>query len=228
MAERLVPLVWVEGARRTRRIVIAWPDDHPEPDAAGVRDGLGAPPPGGSARGWWLRCLAAGAPLRFWTDLTGDGPDRTLALIEDEDVVAGLASAVIARGDEGWAVPLFRRTGSPRLLDAVPLSDREPLVVERLRGPLRPPVIGALLSHLGDAWSASFSATLVKVLRAHEHPSPLIDAVPGGLGAHLHRDTMPTIERWLRDVDEQPRLARQLRMVLQFESFRRSITEAFR
>jgi len=227
IAARLAPLVSVAGTRRHRRLAVEWPDGL-EPDEAAVRDGLGAPPAGRSARGWWLRRLAAGAPLPLWTDLAGDDPAGVVELVDDEDVLAGLADAVIARRDGSWAGPLFRRTRLPTLLAAVPPDGREALVAERLAQPISAPELGAVLDHLDPAWSASFSATLVKVLRAQKHAAPFIDGIGGGLGSHLHRDTMPTIERWLRDTDEQPRLARQLRMTLQFESFRRSITEAFR
>ncbi|WP_034723140.1 DUF5691 domain-containing protein, partial [Intrasporangium chromatireducens] len=50
MADRLRPLLHQRGVRK-RGLEVSLPD---EPDAAGWRDGLTAPPRGRSARGWWL------------------------------------------------------------------------------------------------------------------------------------------------------------------------------
>jgi hypothetical protein len=224
MADRLAPLVTIEGTRRTRRILVADPVD---PDDAAVRDGL-TPPPDRSARGWWLRRLTAGAPLSLWTDIAGAEPGDVVSMIDDSDVLAGLADAAVARHDELWAIPLFRRTRLPSLLGAARPDVREALVVERIAQPVNPPELNALLGHVGDRWSAPFCVAVIKAIQGRPNATSLLDAVPGGLGSHLDHDSVPAIERWLGELDEQTRLSRQLRAALQYESLRRSISEAFR
>ena len=106
------------------------------------RDGVPAKPPRGSGeRAWWLRRLAALAPLTAWTELTGlDSPADVVAGLTESDwraeVVAGLAEAAAVQHDPAWASALLRvvePAGSGPLLEVVPPDARGALVVDLLR-----------------------------------------------------------------------------------------------
>ncbi|GMA86240.1 hypothetical protein GCM10025868_14900 [Angustibacter aerolatus] len=116
MAHRLRPLLRTRGVLR-RSLEVALPD---EPDAAGVRDGLTRPRQGGSVRGFWLRRLAAGAPLSVWTEATGARPAATWQQAADADARAGVVEAVVARGDAEWAEVVVRDAWHRDLLALLP------------------------------------------------------------------------------------------------------------
>ena len=111
-------------------------------DSAMHRDGITAKPPRGTGeRAWWLRRLAALAPLTAWTELTGaDTPADVLTRLTGSDwrgeVVAGLAEAAVVQRDPTWAAALLRVVDpaeSGPLLAVVPPADRAELVVGLLR-----------------------------------------------------------------------------------------------
>lgn len=219
MAERLRPLVTIGPT-----IEVALPDD---PDASGVRDGLGPPPTRGvSTRGWWLRRIVAGTPLSWWTDLTGATPRQVMARLADEDVLAGLRDAVLARGDQEWARAILTEHGSDRDLflvlpdadretQARALYDRAPDADELLR----------LLNGCSHEWTVEFSRWALTRMRAEAPLGPVLLWLT--LQYALHPDTMPILEEWLAEPPDQ-QLATALRNILRYQSLHLSITEAFR
>ena len=229
MAERLRPLLSIEGRRRSRSIVVTLPDD---PDEAGARDGLVPPPGGRSARGFWIEQLVAGAPLSVWTDLTGDDADATVALLAtggaDADVRAGMLRAVLARRDPVWAAALHRSVPDPRLLDLLPVADRVD-VIGRMLQAKKPPTgvhLATLIDHLPAPWSPALSSAVVRSLRADANAAT-VQAVTPILARSLDASAQGAIEGWLRSLEEQPHLAAALRTLVQYQSLHRSITEAF-
>lgn len=130
MAERLRPLIASTGRLR-RQLEVRLPDD---PDPAGRRDGLGKPPAGRSARGWWLARIVAGAPYDVWEA----PPEKVVPRIHDPDVLAGLRRAAVMRRDPDWARALLEQTVDTELLAVLPPAERETRAIDQL-GRTRPP-----------------------------------------------------------------------------------------
>ena len=228
MAARLRPLV-----RRTgllgRGVEVTLPD---EPDAAGVRDGLGKPPPRRSARGWWLEQICAGAPLAVWFELTGadaSGTVRRLTDAQATDALAGIRRAVRARRDPQWAAALLERGWDAALVPALPRELRERAVLRRVDATTgRVHEVGAVVGSVDLPWSPDFSVALVSRLRASKVGSALLVASMPHLLAGLHPAALDPLERWIESSGADQTLTTNLRNLLQFHSVKRSITEAFR
>ncbi len=224
MAARLRPLVHPTGVLK-RALEIRMPD---EPDPAGVRDGLGKPPPRRSARGWWLEQISAGAPLEVWTDASGADPDTTARRLSDDDALAGIRRAVRARRDGEWAFALLQLRWDASLVGALPRHQRESVVLGRVEAsPDRPLETAALLGALDPPWSPQLSTALVARLRASKTGSFVVAHAMPHLVAGLHPTALAALESWLSQSGTDRALAMNLRHLLQFHSVKRSITEAF-
>jgi hypothetical protein len=228
MAERLRPLLTIEGRGRARSVLVALPDD---PDPSGVRDGLVQPPSARSARGFWIEQLTAGAPLEVWTDLTDADPTRTVALLADAgaDVRGGILRAVLARRDPVWAAALRTVLPDPRLLGLLPEQERVETISDLLRARSRPAGLHlvALLTHLPAPWSPAQSELVVDALRADAGAASTVQQTTPILATALDASAQPRVEAWLAGLEEQPQLAAALRTLIQYQSLHRSITEAF-
>lgn len=228
MATRLRPLVRRTGVLG-RGLEVLLPD---EPDPAGVRDGLGKPPPRRSARGWWLEQLCAGAPLELWPELTGADPSATVKRLADAratDALAGIRRAARVRRDPVWAAALLERGWDPTLVPALPRERRERVVLVRVDATSeRPHEIAAVVGSVDPPWSADFSVALVSRLRASKLGSAMVVATMPQLLAGLHPAALDPLERWIESTGADQTLATNLRNLLQFHSVKRSITEAFR
>ncbi|GAA3704122.1 hypothetical protein GCM10022399_20910 [Terrabacter ginsenosidimutans] len=228
MADRLRPLV-----RRTgllgRGLEVLLPD---EPDPAGVRDGLGKTPPRRSARGWWLEQICAGAPLEVWAELTGADPSAAVKRLTDAqatDALAGIRRAVLARREPGWATVLLERGWDPALVPLLPRERRERAVLVRVDATSsKPHHAAAVIAAVEAPWSPDFSVALVSRLRAAQLGSAIVVATMPYLVAGLHPAALDPVERWLESTGADQTLTTNLRNLLQFHSFKRSITEAFR
>ena len=224
MAARLRPLIDSKGLLK-RALEVRMPD---EPDPAGVRDGLGRPPPRRSARGWWLEQISAGAPLDVWTRASGADPATTVARLSDEDARAGIRRAVRARRDGEWAFALLQLGWDATLVRALPRHQREGVVLARVESsPDRPLETAALLGSVDAPWSAQFSASLVARLRGSKTGSVVVAHAMPHLVAGLHPTALGALESWLGSSGADRALATNLRHLLQFHSVKRSITEAF-
>lgn len=222
----LAPLLSLTGRRRARRLEVALPGD---PDPAAVRDGLVPPPPGRSARGFWVEQLAAGAPLDRWTSVSGEDPAATLALIDDADARAGILRAVVARHDPAWAEALIPTSADPRLLDVLPLDRRREVILAKLRAGARPRALAlaVVIDHLPAPWDAATSGAVVAAVRADTDPAIVLQQAGATLATRLDPTARAALETWLGELEEQPRLAAALRTLIQYQSVHRSITEAF-
>ncbi|MGW5238460.1 DUF5691 domain-containing protein [Monashia sp. NPDC004114] len=224
LAARLRPLVQATGVLK-RALDVRMPD---EPDRAGVRDGLGKPPPRRSARGWWLEQISAGAPLEVWTEASGADPDTTARRLSDDDALAGIRRAVRARRDGEWAFALLQLRWDASLVGALPRHQRESVVLARVESsPDRPLETAALLGALDPPWSPQLSAALVARLRASKTGSFVVAHAMPHLVAGLHPTALAALESWLSQSGADRALATNLRHLLQFHSVKRSITEAF-
>lgn len=221
MAERLRPLVSEAGLLR-RHLEVRLPD---EPDAAGRRDGLGRPPAGRSARGWWLERIVAGAPFDVW----GDPPDRVVPrLAKEHEVLAGLRRAATARRTPDWAVALLELGVDPELLAVLPREEREARVIEQLaRAPhTRVP---ALAQNLALPWSPQASAAVVGRLARlkPEETGVVLEALMPRLVRALHQDAVPALQRWRVQAALPRRHDDQLGSLIQSRTLRQTISEAF-
>lgn len=220
MAERLRPLIQVSGLLK-RELEVALPG---EPDAAGVRDGLGKAPGGRSKRGWWLERVVAGAPLEIWTEASGHDPAAVVSRIKDEDALRGLRRAVRTRRDGTWAKALLARGWDVRLLDLLPPSERDQLALAQLAKGRGARHLGLVLAALPPPWSAQVSDAVIDRLAEDDQADLAFRHLFDELAAGLHPDALIRLDRWRQRPDGIPRPAASL---LKFRSLKRSITEAF-
>ncbi len=225
MADRLRQLV-----RRTgllgRHLEVVLPHD---PDPAGVRDGLGTPPPQRSARGWWLERICAGTPLPVWAELTRTDPVTTLRRVSDADVVRGLHRAARAQHDPAWAAALLEHRWDQFLLPVLAPPARERALLARVETITdRTYEFESVLGTLDPPWSPQFSVALVIRLRASKVGSALVAAAMPQLVAGLHPAALEPLEAWVAATGADHVLTTNLRTLLQLHSVQRAITEAFR
>lgn len=220
MAGRLRPLLRTSGLLG-RTLEVALPDD-PDPD--GVRDGLGKPPPGRSSRGWWLERIVAGAPLDVW----GDNPDKVVRKVDADDALKGLRRAAVRRHDVAWAEALLPRHPDPELVQVLPATRREQVVLSLL-GQTDRPQLGRLLAAVPGPWSRELSEAVVTDLAGRKHPYGSLEDLPL---SRLHPLARSRLERWLARIpDKSPvdkALRRSVRNLVQLHSLRDTISEAFR
>lgn len=228
MAERLRPLVHRTGLLG-RGVDVTLPG---EPDPAGVRDGLGKPPPRRSARGWWLEQICAGAPLEVWSELTGAEPSTAVKRLTDAqqpDLLAGIRRAVRGRRDPVWAAALLERGWDATLVPALPREARERVALQRVDATTdRVHELGAVVGSVDPPWSPDFSVALLSRLRASKVGSAMVLVAMPHLLTGLHPAALDPLERWVVEAGGDQMLSTNLRNLLQFHSVKRSITEAFR
>jgi hypothetical protein len=227
MAERLRPLIRETGLLR-KQLEVALPDD---PDAAGRRDGLGKPPAGRSARGWWLERIVAGAPLDAW----GTPAATVVARVSEPDVLAGLRAAAVARRSEEWARALLGRDAvlAPgevaELLGALPTAEREEAVIARLgRGPMPAPAV--VVGAAGMPWSPRLSRAVVDHL-ARLRPEQVglaLEHLLPRMVRGLHTDAVPALQAWRERAQLARRHDQQLGSLIQSRTLKQTISEAFR
>lgn len=224
LAARLRPLVHTTGMLK-RGLDAELPDD---PDVAGVRDGLGKPPGRRSRRGWWLEQLAAGAPLSVWTDVSGVGVVATVQRLNNEDALAGIRRATLARRDGEWAIALVEEVWDTTLLGVIPPVERDRIGVDRLSQELKPAQLTEVAGCLPGPWSSAVSRGIVRTLARQEDSSFALSMLAPYLATHLHPDTIGELTIWLNSTEHPGGVETRLRNIIQFQSVKSSITEAFR
>jgi hypothetical protein len=220
MADRLRPLVSETGLLR-RHLEVRLPDD---PDAAGRRDGLGKPPAGRSARGWWLERIVAGAPFEEW----GAPAEKVVPRLRDQDAIAGLCRAAAVRRTPDWARALLDLGLHPELLAVLPPAEREARVLDAL-GSTSPSSLPALLTSLPPTWSSQLSAAVVNRLAGlkAEQVGPALEVLMPRLVRGLHPDAVPALQRWRAKAQLPPRHDDKLGSLIQSRTLRQTISEAF-
>lgn len=220
MADRLRPLVSEKGRLR-RQLEFTLPDD---PDVAGRRDGLGKPPPGRSARGWWLSRIVAGSPYDVW----GGPAEKVVPRIHHEDVLAGLRRAAVMRRTADWARALLEHGTDLELLAVLPSEERAARVLDELRQ-TPPRELATLLDSLSPPWSPQLSSAVVeRIARLKpEETGTLLESLVPLLVRGLHQDALPALQRW-RDKAQLPRrYDDRLGSLIQSRTLRATISEAF-
>ena len=226
MAGRLEPLLRTRGLLR-RQFDIGVP---PEPDAAAVRDGIAPPPRTGEPdRLGRLDTIIRGAPLDVWTTVSGRNPAATVALLEhDARVVETLIATAALRSDAEWARALLGVRPDARLLGCLPAAEQESALLHHIRsGSPQPPALAGLLRGLPRPWGLPLANAVVELLAAKEG-GYLAELVAGFLPVALPPDAADLCHQMLQRSDDDASRRRVFRDVVQYQSFRQSLTEAFR
>jgi len=219
MAARLRPLIRETGLLR-KTIEVELPDD---PDAAGLRDGLGKAPPGRSQRGWWLERLAAGAPYDAW----GHPADQVVSRLTDGDALAGLRRATVLRRTPDWALALLGRGFDVHLLVALPLADRLAWVSDRLPQTRALAEVATMLATLPGPWTPQLSAVVVQRIKDEKAMPLWLGQLMPSLVGGLHPDAVSALQSWRERAQLEAGFDRALGRLVQSHSIRRTITEAF-
>lgn len=212
MADRLRPLLRVHGVLR-KRIDVDLPDD---PDAAGVRDGLGTIR-SGSRRDRWRARIIAGAPLSVWTE-TG-APIAAAIHDQSDDVLGPIVVAAERQRDVAWARALLERHPLPNLVPVLDGAEAERVVLGWLG---RAPEATAMAVALPVPWSARFSVAVARAVRDTSEARTLEVTLAEG----LHDDGVEVLRTRLAEAPDSANAA-SLRRIVQTRSALRSIREAF-
>ncbi|MCU1433690.1 MAG: hypothetical protein JWR71_415 [Pseudarthrobacter sp.] len=226
MAARLAPLLQVKGLLR-RQFAIDLP---PDPDPAAVRDGMAPSPRTGEPdRLGRLDTIIRGAPLDVWTAVTGRNPAATLAMLEREPrVVEAIFTAAARRSDAEWARALLDLRADARLLACLPAAEQEPALLRHVHGgTLQPVALAGLLRDMPRPWGLPLGTAVVGLLAAKDG-GYLAELVAPFLPLALPSDAAEQCHRLLQRSDDDAVRRRVFRDVVQYQSFRQSLTEAFR
>ena len=226
MAARLGPLLALKGVLR-RHLTVDLP---PAPDAAAVRDGVPAGSGAGGSDGFGrLETIIRGAPLEVWTTAAGRDPAGTLALLAGEPrVVDAILATAVLRADTEWARALLAVRADARLLACLPPAERGQYLLRHLRArSLKPPALVPLLRDLPRPWDPQLAAEILGIAAGKDGAyvaSMLASVLPTALPAEAAAEC----RRLLAQGGKDPSLRRALGEAVQYQSFRQSLTEAFR
>jgi hypothetical protein len=225
MAARLLPLLHFKGLLN-KRIDIDLP---PDPDQAALRDGIAPSPRNGEPdRLARLDALIRGAPLAVWTSVSGRNPAATVALLEAEQrVLDGLIAAAVSRKDHEWVRALLTVRMDVRLLGSLPPDERERWLEQYIRdGMDQPLTLVPLLRDMPRPWGPALADAVLDVISGKnggQLAAMLAQVLPTALPAEATGHCRQLLER----SDEDASRRRILRDAVQYQSFRRSLTEAF-
>lgn len=226
MGTRLLPLLHVKGLL-SKRIEIDLP---PDPDQAALRDGIPPNPRNGEPdRLARLDALITGSPLEVWTAVSGRSPEATVALLKDEPrVLEELVVTAVGRNDADWIRALLSVRTDVRLLGCLPPEERADWLERHLQdGADEPLTLAPLLHELPQPWGTALAEAVLVVISSKD----------GGRLAAMLADVLPTAlppestqhcRRLLEHTDDDAGRRRVLRDAVQYQSFRQSLTEAFR
>lgn len=226
MATRLRSLLHLKGLLNKRFDL----DLPPDPDASALRDGIAPNPRNGEPdRLGRLETIIMGAPLDVWTSVSGRGPEATAAFLKDEPrLLEALTSAAAARNDLEWVRALLTVRTDTRLLHCLPAGERERWLERHIQAGAEEPVaLASLLRALPQPWGTSLAEAVLTVVSGKEGgrlASMLSDVLPTALPS----ESTATCRRLLERTDDDAGRRRVLRDAVQYQSFRQSLTEAFR
>ncbi|MBT2512973.1 DUF5691 domain-containing protein [Arthrobacter sp. ISL-30] len=225
MATRLTPLLRVKGLLRKQFEI----DLPPDPDPSALRDGIAPNPHTGEPdRLGRLDTIIRGAPLDVWTTVAGRSPAATLALLEGETRVLDTIIATAAlRADLDWVRPLLDVRTDLRLLNCLPAEEREPAILRHLRsGKVQPMLLVPLLQDLPRPWTSPLADAVLGLITA-KNGGQLATTMASFLPMALPLEAAEKCRRLLEDSDDDAARRRVFRDVVQYQSFRQSLTEAF-
>lgn len=224
MAARLGALLALKGVLR-RHLTVDLP---PAPDPAAARDGVPSGT-GGSDGFGRLETIIRGAPLEVWTTAAGRDPEGTLALLAGEPrVVDAIMATAVLRADTEWVRALLAVRADARLLACLPAAERGQYLLRHLRArTLKPPALVPLLRDLPRPWDPELAAEILDIAAGKDGgyvASMLASVLPTALPAEAAAEC----RRLLAQGGQDPSLRRALGEAVQYQSFRQSLTEAFR
>jgi hypothetical protein len=224
MAARLRPLVRAKGILR-KQFEISLP---PEPDALAVRDGIAPRPRTGEPDHLHrLDTIIRGAPLDVWSEAAGGSPAAALTLLGTEKrVTETIIATAVLRADLDWVRPLLDLRGGLRLVRCLPADERERAIRRLLgKGTVQPVALVPTLRDLPTPWGVPLAQDVLEELMG-KNGSPLAMMLAPFLPVALPPEAAEQCRRLLGRADDDAR-RRVLRDVVQYQSFRQSITEAF-
>jgi hypothetical protein len=225
MAMRLKPLLRVKGLLRKQFEI----DLPPDPDPGALRDGIApAPRAGEPDRLARLDTIIRGAPLDVWTTVAGRSPAATLAMLDGEPrVIDTLIATAASRADAEWVRALLDVRTDVRLLGCLPAAEREHSLLRHIRsGTAQRMALVALLRELPRPWGTPLANAVLELLAAKDG-GQLTTMAAAFLPMALPPDTADQCRRLLQRSDDDAPRRRVFRDVVQYQSFRQSLTEAF-
>lgn len=226
MAARLRLLLRIKGVLRKQFEI----DMPAEPDAAALRDGIAPEPRSGEPdRLGRLDAIIRGAPLDVWTTVAGRNQAATLALLQGETRVVNTILATAAlRADLDWVRALFDVRKDVRLLNCLPDGERELALGRHIRsGATNPFTLAPLLRDLPRPWGSSLTEEVLTLISG-KNGGQLAALLAAFLPMAVPPAAADQCRRLLERSDEDAPRRRALRDVVQYQSFRQSLTEAFR
>ncbi|MBT2597108.1 DUF5691 domain-containing protein [Arthrobacter sp. ISL-72] len=226
MAARLKTLLRVKGLLRKQFEI----DLPPDPDPSGLRDGISpAPGTGEPDRLGRLATIIRGAPLEVWTAAADRSTAATLAMLDGETrVIDTIVATAALRDDAEWVRALLGVRTDARLLGCLAPAEREQALLRHIRsGTAQPMALVPLLRDLQRPWSAPLANAVLELLAA-KNGAQLATMLSAVLPTALPSDTADQCRRLLQRSDDYAPRRRVFRDVVQYQSFRQSLTEAFR
>ena len=224
MAARLRPLLRVRGLLR-KQFEISLPA---EPDAVAIRDGIAPSPRSGEPDVLQrLETIIRGAPLEVWNEAADGSPASALALLGGEKrVIETILTTAVLRADLDWVRAFLEIRADLRLLRCLPAGERE-LAIRRLlrKETVQPVALVPALRDLPTPWSLPLAQDILEELMG-KNGSALAMMLAPVLSLALPAEAAERCRRLLERADDDAR-SRVLRDVVQYQSFRQSITEAF-
>jgi hypothetical protein len=225
MAGRLRPLLRFKGLLRKQFEI----DVPSEPDAAALRDGIAPDPRSGEPdRLGRLDAIIRGAPLDVWTTVAGRSPAATVALLEGETrVIDTIVTTAALRADLEWVRALLDVRTDLRLLNCLPPGEREHSLVRHIRGgTAQPMTLIPILRDMPRPWGPPLADAVLELISA-KNGGQLATMLASFLPLALPLEAADQCRR-LEQSDDDTSRRRVLRDVVQYQSFRQSLTEAFR
>jgi hypothetical protein len=226
MAARLKPLLQIKGLL-SKRLEIDLP---PDPDKEALRDGIPANPRNGEPdRMARLEAIIKGAPLDLWTSVTGRNRSNTLVLLRDEPrILDAMIAATAARDDAEWARALLTVLTDRRLLDCLPPEERAHWLERHVRESNDEPLtLAPLLEDLPQPWSVPLAEAVLTVISGKDG-GRLAAMLAQELPTALPPEATERCRQLLAETDKDAARRRVLRDAVQYQSFKQSLTEAFR
>lgn len=157
---------------------IGFEPDRDLTEADCVAAGMGKPPPGLSATGWWLSHAAAAAPLSLWLELPDSRrlPRARVGVAElvaagNDELRDGWVRAAVRQRDQVWLEALAGHAPTPAVLAALPPDRAVGVLVAHLRGKDDPQGDLALAGAISGRWQRNLASVLIdRFAAAQTHP----------------------------------------------------------
>jgi hypothetical protein len=143
-------------------------------------------------------------------------------------VVDTILATALLRADVEWVRALFDVRKDVRLLNCLPDGERELALVRHIRsGTPNPLTLVPLLRDMPRPWGPPLTQEVLKLITA-KNGGQLATMLSAFLPMALPLDAADQCRRLLERSDDDAGRRRVLRDVVQYQSFRQSLTEAFR